>query len=305
MNMKRYIQLLVLAGLPALGAGCSVDVNTGEGEEEPPPTPECPAAERATVRFMHAAGGTPVTRPEFGPATTRSLIIVRSDLASEPTIATMTAGRGAYAQICGNKQVTLGARLQGAEENRVELMITLTPDADPSRFDAGRTIVIAGIADTLVNGVPENPKSVADPLRFIEVPDMFGTGSDSLIQVVHASRRVPTPIDVEANPDRMGVEVTALARYTASTPQPTKGTADTAPAAVPVTFLEGTTSRATFNVAPRIPAGAKALAILFDTEVFDPGHPDPASRNPAPVSRLFLTGDDPLLGFVAGAGVTF
>ncbi len=111
---------------------------------------------------------------------------------------------------------------------------------------------------------------------------------------------------MEVDPDRAGAELLGLTRYGAPlAPTATKGTPDTAPSAVTVAFLEGTATRASFSISPRIPAGAKALAIHFDTEIFDPKNPDPAARNPPPVARLFLTGNDPLLGFVAGGGVTF
>lgn len=302
-------KLILWQGLAVLllcTAGCPVSVNEGMGGDDGPDTEECPARDLATVRFMHAAGGTPVTRPEFGPSTTRNLTVVRSEDPEDPLLVTsLVAGRASIVQLCGNKLLTLGARLAGAGEDRVTTMITLTPDADPSKFDVGTTIVLAGIADTIVNGVPENPASAADPLRFIIVPDMFSTGAATQIQVVHASRKTPTPIDVDVDPDRAGLEILALARYTASAVETTRGTPDTAPSSVPVVFSEAGTTRASFTITPRMPASAKGLAIHFDTQVFDPDHPDPASRNPPTVARLFLTGDDPLLGSVAFGGVTF
>ena len=130
--------------------GCSVNINAGgEDDDDGPATAECPTAELATVRIFHAAGGTPITRPQFGPATTRNLNVVRPDRDPDdpPVVASIAAGRAAIVQICGNKQVTLGARLVGAKKDRATLMITLTPDADPSKFDVGTTIVLAGISD--------------------------------------------------------------------------------------------------------------------------------------------------------------
>jgi len=309
MMKTNHIQWLALAVLLLLTAGCPVDVNTTKPDGgDDGGDPECPKTELATVRFFHGAGGTPVTRPEFGPATTRNLNVVRMDPADElVTVTSLIAGRASVVQLCGNKTLTLGARLAGAKADRATMQIMLTPDADSAALDVGTTIVLAGIADALeADGVtPENPASVANPLRFITVPDTFSTGAETQIQVVHASRKTPTPVDVEVNPDSAGADLLALARYEVSAVQPTKGTADTAPVAVPVTFLEGTTARASFTIAPRMPTSAKGLAIHFDTEVFDPDHPDPAKRSPAPTARLFLTGDDPLLGLVAGGGITF
>lgn len=312
MIKTRHIWGLAVAGLLLFTAGCPVDVNEGDGGgDDGPSTSECPKAELATVRFFHGAGGTPVTRPDFGPSTTRNLNIVRPDVVDDDgvplQVTSMVAGRATIVQICGNKPIMLGARLAGSSTDRVTLAapITFTPDADPSKLQVGTTIILAGIADTLVNGQPENPASTANPLRFIVVPDAFAAGTGTQIQVVHVSRKTPEPVDVEADPDRAGAEITTLMRYTASTPTATKGTPDTAPSAVTVAFLEGTTTRASFSISPRIPAGAKALAIHFDTEIFDPKNPDPAQRSPAPVARLFVTGNDPLLGLVAGGGVTF
>jgi hypothetical protein len=96
-------------------------------------------------------------------------------------------------------------------------------------------------------------------------------------------------------------------RYTASTIFGTKGSTDVAPAAVTVAFEDpaAMAAKTSFSIAPRIPTGAKTLAILFDTEVFDPKNPDPTKVSPAPVPRLFVTGDDPLFGQVAGGGVQF
>ena len=291
--MLKTMHLQWLAGLAVLlfAAGCPVDVNDGTDDGGPDPTAnECMPNELATVRFMHAAGGTPVTRRP-GVTSTRNLNVTRpdpKDPAKTLTVTSLAAGRA------------------GASADRATHMITLTPDADSSLFDVGVTLVLAGISDALkMDGTPENPKSVADPLRFIEVRDTFGTGSETQLQVVHASRKTPPLVDVEANPDRSGVEINQLMRYTVSPVVATKGTPDTAPASVPVVFLENGTTRSTHTIAPRMPAGAKGLAILFDTEVFDPDNPDPAGQNPAPTARLFLTGDDPLLGSVAGGGVQF
>jgi hypothetical protein len=309
MMKTNHIQWLALAVLLLLTAGCPVDVNTAKPDGgDDGGDPECPKTELATVRFFHAAGGTPVTRPEFGPATTRNLNVVRMDSADELVVVTsLVAGRASIVQLCGNKMLTLGARLSGADEDRATMMIMLTPDADASLFDVGTTIVLAGIADALKeDGVtPENPASVGNALQFITVKDTFSTGAETQMQVVHASRQTPTPIDVELNPDSTGPDVPGLVRYAFSGVQPTKGTADTAPSAVPVTFLQAAVAKASFTIAPRMPAGAKGLAIHFDTEVFDPDHPDPTKRSPAPKPQLFLTGDDPLLGLVAGGGITF
>lgn len=306
MMNQRTLLWLILAITPVFTTGCPVDVNEGgDGEGDDPTPPECDASMLSTVRIVHAAGGTPVTRRP-GVTTTRNLNIFRVDLPDSPPIASLVAGRAALVQICGNKPITLGARLAGAAANRVTMMTTLTRDTDPSLFDAGVTIVVAGISDALKpDGSPENPKSVADPLRFIVIPDEFGTGAETQIQVVHASRRTPATVDVEANPDRMGVEITALARYAVSAPEATRGSAHAMPSAVPVVFLDATATRASFSIAPRLPTSAKALAIHFDTEVFDPDNPDPTMVSPPPVPRLFVTGDDPLLGFVAGGGITF
>lgn len=290
-------------------AGCPVDVNEGDGGgDDGSSTPECMSKDLATVRFFHGAGGTPVTRKP-GVTSTRNLNIVRTDMGgtSPPQVTTMAAGKATIVQLCGNKQLVLGARLAGAKQDRATLMITLTPDADPSKLQVGTTIVLAGISDDVTSsGAGENPASAADPLRFIVVPDAFATETETQIQVVHASRLTPSPVDVEANPDNPGVEFTALDRYAATMGVAlTKGSTDMAPATVPVKFLEGATTRASFTISPRIPAGAKALAIHFDTEVFDPDNPDPTKRTPAPTPRLFVTGNDPLLGLVSGGGVTF
>lgn len=326
MTMKSKIQLIPwLAPLAVLlcMAGCPVSINTGGDDgDDGPATEECPAAQRATVRIFHGAGGTPVTRPEFGPATTRNLNVVRPDLdpADPPVVASLAAGRSAIVQICGGKQVTLGARLVGAKKDRTALMITLTPDADPSKFDVGTTIVLAGISDDVKPDpanpsveIGENPASATNPLKMIVVPETFSTvAAETQIQVVHVSRLTPTPIDVEVNPDSTGPEIMALERYEDHyqqgdpmfrAPVQTKGSADTAAVAVPIAFLQGASTKKSFSV-PRVPAGAKVLAIHFDNEVYDPDNKDQRSV-PAPAARLYLTGDDPLLGSVAGGGVTF
>jgi hypothetical protein len=298
MKTKRISWLAPLVMLLCT-AGCPVDINEGDGGGDDGPTePECPTAQLATVRIFHGAGGTPVTRPDFGPATTRNLTVVRPDLDAEdpPVVASLVAGRAATAQICGNKEVTLGVRLLGAEKDRATLKITLTPDADPSKLDVGMTIVLAGISDE--NG--ENPASAANPLQIIVVPETFSATAEAQVQVVHVSRLTPTPIDVEINPDNPGAEITALERYKVSPVVQTKGSAYDAPVAVPAAFLQGTTTKKSFSIA-RVPTGAKVLAIHFDNEIYDPTSPDPV---PAPTARLFLTGDDPLLGRSANGGVT-
>jgi hypothetical protein len=309
MIKTKYILWLALAALPVFTAGCPVDVNEGT-----PPDgggtggAECPPAERNTVRIFHGAGGTPVTRPEFGPATTRNLTVVRPDApGGSATVASLAAGRAALVQFCAGKPINLVARLAGSMAARAMTTIMLPPPpANASPLDAAMTLVLAGISDALKpDGTPENPASVANPLRFIVVPDTFGTGPETQIQVVHASRKTPTPVDVELNPESAGPDVAGLARYEVSMVNPTRGTPDTDPSAVPVAFLEGTTARASFTISPRIPAGAKALVIHFDTEIFDPNRPASEGPTPAPVARIFVTGDDPLLGGVAGGGVQF
>jgi hypothetical protein len=312
MIKAKHILWLGAIALAILATGCPVDVNegTGGGDDDDAPAPECPSAQLATVRIFHAAGGTPVTRPEFGPSSTRNLNVVRTDApgatADKPlTVASLAAGRATLVQLCGNKTITLGARLAGAKVDRTTTTVMLTPDADPSKFDAQMTIVLAGIADTLkADGMPENPASTANPLTFIKVPDTFSTGTETQIQVVHASRIVPSPVDVEANPDRAGVEFTGLTRYNFTAVDATRGTADTAPKTVVVQFLDGTAVKATHTITPRLPVGAKALAIEFDREVYDPTNPDP-STIPSNRAQLFVTGDDPLLGFVSGGGLQF
>lgn len=313
MTKTKTLQWLAGLAMLLLATGCPVDVNEGEGDGgDGGSTSECMASELSTVRIMHAAGGTPVTRKP-GVTSTRNLNVTRADPADASkriTVTSLVPGRAAVVQLCGNRPLSLNARLAGASADRIAtpLMITLTPDADSSRFDVGTTLILAGISDALkADGTPENPKSMADPLRFIVVPDTFGTGAGTELQVVHASRRTPAIVDVEGNPESAGPDVLLLNRYEVSAIFPTRGTPDTAPAAVPVQFLDpGTsTARASFSISPRMPAGAKGLAIHFDTEIFDPDNPDPTMQNPPPVARLFLTGDDPLLGSVAGGGVQF
>jgi hypothetical protein len=303
----------LLAVLILSAAACAVDVNEGTGEgDDGPAAAECPPNELATVRFMHAAGGTPVTRPDFGPATTRNLNVVRPDFNDPATnqpklIVSLAAGRAGIAQVCGNKPMMFGARLAGAKADRMPpLQIMFTPDPDPKLLAARTTIVLAGIADSLTpEGAPENPASAANPLRFIVVDDMFSSGPETQIQVVEASRVMPATVDVDVNPDVAGAELTgdkALDRYEVSVVETTKGTVDAMPVAVPVRFLVASTVMQTFTIAPRVPAGAKVLAIHFDTEIYDPKAPTPP---PAPVARLFLTGNDPLLGLAPGGGITF
>ncbi|HWO27107.1 MAG TPA: hypothetical protein VNO30_50605 [Kofleriaceae bacterium] len=321
MMKRNCILWLGLLAVLLCTTGCPVDVNEGDGmgDDGGGTTPECPSAELATVRFFHAAGGTPVTRPDFGPATTRNLNVIRPDVLDpvvgsdppkmEPRVVTSLApGRAALVQLCANKDLTLNARLVGGKETRIaqSLVLRLTPDADPKLFDAGRTIILAGIADALKSdGTPENPKSVTDPLRFIEVMDTFDGSVETQAQVVHASRKVGTPVQVEINPDAAMSEIAVLDRYMASGIVGTKGSTDAAPATVAVVFQDAASTKTSFTISPRIPVGAKALAILFDTEVFDPKNPDPTKVSPAPTPRLFVTGDDPLLGRVAGGGVQF
>ncbi len=308
MIKSKSILWLALAALPVFTAGCPVDVNEVRPDgDDPGGTAECPAAELVTVRFVHMAGGTPVTRPQFGPATTRNLTVVRPDApGGSVTVTSLVAGRASLVRLCANKPLNLVARLAGSMGARAMTTIMLSPQTNASPLDAAMTVVLAGISDALKpDGTPENPASVANPLRFIVVPDTFSTGPETQIQVVHASRKTPTPVDVELNPGSAGPDVMGLARYDVSAVVSTLGSPDNDPDPVPVAFMEGTTARASFTIAPRIPTSAKALVIHFDTEIFDPDNPDPAARNPAPVARLFVTGDDPLLGGVAGGGVQF
>jgi hypothetical protein len=309
MMKTKHIQWLVLGALLLFTAGCPVDVNEGTGGDDDGSggTPECPKAELATVRIFHGAGGTPVTRPQFGPSSTRALLIDRPDLdpADPPVIATLSAGRAALVQVCSGKTITLGARLSGATADRITMQVTISrPDPDPSQFDAQETIVVAGIADT-----PDdmNPASMTNPMIFIEVPDTFSAGPETLIQVVHASRKLPTPIAVEVNPDTTGAEIASLNRYAFSGVVPTKGSTDIAPSSVPIVAQDPATfaTKQSFTISPRIPASAKVVAILYDVEIYDPKNPDPTQVSPPPSAKLFVTGDDPLLGFVSGGGITF
>ena len=309
MMTTRHFLWLALAAMLLCTTGCPVDVNEGDGpgDDDGPVTPECPTAELATVRFFHAAGGTPVTRPDFGPATTRNLNVVRVDKDAE-VVTSLAAGRASLVRLCSGKDLVLNMRLAGAKEDRLaqSLTLRLTPDANPAAFDAGRTIVLAGIADTVVSGTPENPASAANPLHFIDVPDTFSAeGGTTQMQVVHASRKVGTPVSVEVNPDAALAEIATLDRYMTSAVVVSKGSTDAAPAAVPVVFTDAAMAKTSFSIAPRLPTGAKALAILFDTEVFDPDNPDPTKVNPPTTPRLFVTGDDPILGKAVGGGIQF
>jgi hypothetical protein len=317
MRKTTYLQWLAGVAVLLLTAGCPVDINEGEGgDDDAPTTPECPTQDRVTVRFVHMAGGTPVTRKP-GVTSTRNLNVTRpdpADAAKTVTVTGLAPGRASLVRLCGNRMFTLGARLAGASKDRVTTTITLPPATpNSSELDAVMTIILAGISDALKmeNGaeVPENPDSVANPLRFIVVPDTFDTGNVTQLQVVHASRKTApmmgATVDVEVNPDKTGAEVSALARYAFSVPETTRGTADTSPSAVPVVFTQGGTELVKFSIAPRMPIGAKGLAILFDIEVFDPDNPDQTKVRPPVETKLFLTGDDPLLGAVAGGGVQF
>src|SRR5688500_615119 len=123
MMNKRSLLWLILAITPLFTAGCPVDVNEGTiGEDDDPEPPECEATELSTVRIVHAAGGTPVTRRP-GVTTTRNLNVFRADLPDSPPIASLAAGRAALVQICGNKPIVLGARLAGASANRQMQML--------------------------------------------------------------------------------------------------------------------------------------------------------------------------------------
>jgi hypothetical protein len=313
-NSKRGLWLAA-AVASVLSAGCPVDINDPL-VEDPPSTPECPAAERTAVRFFHAAGGTKVIRPEFGPAVNRSLTVTRPDFlvpsAADPsvmvpqTVITLAPGRGQVVRVCANKAMTYDLKLQGAGAPRVTGTFTF-----PAMPAATPTVVFAGIADVLnEDGTPENPASVDDPLRFILVTPAFAASQAGELVVVHASPRLGPIVARTASKEMPAVvsESPAIEPYTASEPFAIRGSGDgvssaDTPVAVDVTAVEGEAVKGKFTITPRFPAGAKAIAIVFDRIVFDPDAPEGTSI-PADQTRLFLTGDDPLLGSVVGGGIT-
>jgi hypothetical protein len=316
---------LAVALTSALSAGCPVDINDPI-IDDPPPEPECPPEQRTSVRFFNAAAGIKVIRPEFGPAVNRSLTITRPDFlvpsAADPTVmvpqtvVTLAPGRGQVVNVCGNKELTYDLKLQGAPA-RVTQKFTFVPNA--TRTNDSPTVIFAGIADVLLEGadtpdtaddVPENPASVADPLRFILVEPNFADNDAGEAIVVHASPRLGPVVAKTASKDMTPVtsESAALDPYTVSAPIAVRGSGDgitsaETPVAVDVQAFEGETSRGRFSITPRFPSGAKAILILFDRIVFDPDAPA-GTTIPPDQTRLFVTGDDPLLGSVVGGGIT-
>jgi hypothetical protein len=161
-------QWLGALALLLLAAGCPVDINEGMGGgDDGGGGAECESKDLATVRFMHAAGGTPVTRKP-GVTSTRNLNVTRPD-PEDPdarlTVTSLAAGRASVVQLCGNRPLMLNARLAGASADRMAqpLEITLMPDTDPSKFDVGTTIILASIVFVMlfVSGIEIKPLVVA------------------------------------------------------------------------------------------------------------------------------------------------
>jgi hypothetical protein len=317
-NSKRGLWLAA-AVVSMLSAGCPVDINDPI-EEVTPPTAECPAAERTPVRFFHAAGGTKVIRPEFGPAVNRSLTVTRPDFlvpsAADPsvmvpqTVITLAPGRGQVVRVCAGKAMTYELKLQGAAAARATGTFTFPASTEAMPIPSP-TVVFAGIADVLnEDGTPENPASVDDPLRLILVTPAFAPSQAGELVVVHASPRLGPIVARTASKETPAVtsESTVIEPYTASAPIAIRGSGDgisstDTPVAVDVSAVEGEVVKGKFGITPRFPAGAKAIAIVFDRIIFDPDAPEGTSI-PADQTRLFLTGDDPLLGSVVGGGIT-
>jgi hypothetical protein len=322
---------LAVALTSALSAGCPVDINDPI-IESPPAEPECPPEQRTSVRFFNAAAGIKVIRPMFGPAVNRSLVVTRPDFLVESpltgelvpqVVVTLAPGRGQVVRVCGNKELTFDLKLTpgpapvDAPPARVTQKFTFVPDA--TRTNDSPTVIFAGIADVLLEGadtpetaddVPENPASVADPLRFILVEPTFAENDAGEAIVVHASPRLGPVVVKTASKDMTPVtsESAAIDAYAVSAPIAVRGSGDgitsaETPVAVDVQALEGETLRGRFSITPRFPAGAKAIVILHDRIVFDPGAPA-GTTIPPDQTRIFLTGDDPLLGSVVGGGIT-
>lgn len=284
--------LALAATLLLFATGCPVDVNEADpGGDDTPDPPECADDQVVQVRVFHAAAGTRVSRPMFLDPSTPNLNFFRAaEGIEEEQIASLANGSAAYAFLCA-KATTFSVQVAGAETALTTLDVALT---------AGEqyTIIAAGYVDA------EAPGAAAEPIRLIALEENFSEGAGTEVSVVHASVVTPSPIDVDVN-GMAGAEITGLTRYSASALVPVNGTPDTEPASVPVAFLEADTVKTRFSITPRVPAMAKFFAIHYHVQVFDPENPNEAARSPAPVSRLFLTGDDPLLGLSRGGGVTF
>jgi hypothetical protein len=291
---KNSLWMALAASLLLFATGCPVDVNEADpGGDDNPDPPECADDQIVQVRLFHAAAGTRVVRPDFLPPSTPNLNFYRPD-PDDPTatvqLATLAVGRAAYSFVCA-KATTFSVRLAGSATALATADVTLT---------AGEqyTIIAAGYVDA------EAPGAAEDPIRLIALTEDFSAGNETQVSVVHASVKTPTPIDVDVNADGTA-EITGLARYSASPLTPVNGTSDLEPKSVTVTILNGLAGDSKFTITPRVPTGAKFFAIHYHVQVFDPLNPNEAGRNPKAVSRVFLTGDDPLLGLVPGGGVTF
>jgi hypothetical protein len=296
---KNSLWMALLASLLLFATGCPVDVNEADpgGDDTPPPPPECADDQVVQVRLFHAAAGTRVLRPDFLPESTPNLNFFRTAAATseapaveDEQLATLANGRAAYAFVCA-KATTFTVRVAGTEPALATVDIALV---------AGEqyTIIAAGYVDA------EAPGAAADPIRLIALPEDFSAGGETQVSVVHASVKSPDPIDVDLTGDTTP-EIVGLARYSASALTSVTGSSDAEPTAVAVNILNGLAGDSKFRIIPRVPAGAKFFAIHYHVQVFDPLNPSEAGRNPKAVSRLFLTGDDPLLGLVPGGGVTF
>ena len=125
----------------------------------------------------------------------------------------------------------------------------------------------------------------------IEVDHLFGSARDGKADCSTTDGdRVDAPIG-------SGSDGGAVADAAAVSPPVDIETPDKA---VTVAFKEGDAARVSFAIEPRFPKDAKLIALVFDTLAPDPEDPDKV-----PLAKLFLTGDDPLVGAVSGGGVLF
>jgi len=271
-------------GLLLFAAGCPVDVNPGDppGDDDPTPPPECDAATTARVRIFHGAPGTPVEKLPGKPERTPNLQVFRADKMAP--LASLAFGKAAVVSICPGTY-DLAAQLDNDDE---------------ARATAAAVTIAAGEKITLVAAGFVAPETGQDGLHVIVQHEPFPAEPDgtSRLVLVNAAPDLPT-VAVELSAEHQGAEAPSLARYDGTPALEVAGDK-----ALPIDLLDGETVMARFGIEPRFPAGANLYGIVFDRTQLTPEEEAMMPR-PKPKAKLFLTGDDPLIGNVAGGGITF
>jgi len=286
---SKNLAWLAPAAMLLFTAGCPVDANeekAPDADENGPP-PECMAADAARIRILQAAKGLGTLMRPGRPDVTQTLSLTRANPADpESPLVLSNNGFGATANasvcpgmktIIASTQVLDGEMIKDGELGKVDIDI-----AAKERI----TLVVTGFVA---------PAAGQDSVKFVVIRESKlparEAGKSNLI-VANAIPDSPT-VAVDFNP-AAGAEIAALARYGVSDVV----AVETPEKAVTVKVLEGDAAKVSFSISPRFPAGANLIAVLYDTLAIP-------MNGTKPSSKLFLTGDDPLIGNAPGSGIIF